>query len=145
MTDNEDFDALTNKYKSWGEEFPALKNQFVAKRFSSGGQAILDADSTLGELLSSYFEGKKPVDACEFELTTKSDGTALVKFIDQSNDGFLDAYTEAYPCKLFNECVVALDKNVPVVFVANHMGFIWRADNKPIMEFYEVHSELKLD
>jgi hypothetical protein len=134
----ETMDSLLEKHKSWVDTYEPLENSFVAKRFETGGQAILNTVDELGSLLASFFTGKKPLDICGFELTTRSDGTMLAAFIDLNSDGFLNGYAQSIPADIFVKAMAMTDKEVAVKYEANGMGFAWRADNERIIEAMDV-------
>jgi len=78
------------------------------------------------------------LDICGFELTTRSDGTILAVFKKLNSDGFLNGYAQSIPADIFVKAMAMTDKDVPVEYEANGMGFAWRSDNERIIEAMDV-------
>jgi hypothetical protein len=130
--------SILEKHKNWVESYAPLDNAFIAKRFKEGGQAILGTVGELGSLMSSYFQDKEPLDICTFELTVRNDGSLLVAFKSINSEGFVNGFAQSIPASIFVKAMELTNKDVPVKYEVNGMGFAWRADKVRIIEALEI-------
>lgn len=140
--DHNDLSELEDIYKSWSKTFTGHPDQLLWRRFEKKGIVTIGTIYEASQVLAGLFSNKSPTTLCEFTINKADSGYSL-EMIALIDEGYVDACVSSIPCSVFHLALERHGLEYCEVFQAQAMGFIWRADKKPIMEVFDVVQELE--